>query len=250
MGPIHALPSYWYSILILSSHLRLCLPSGFFHPGFPHQSLACISLPPIRATFSALLIVFDLITTVTVFWDVTPWYLVEMYRRFGPEYTALHPSWWPHIWQHSLCVCVCVCACVRVRVCVCVCNKQQFASKTNSSLSSDHGCFPEATALHFQSPINLKFSAQVPDLLLAITMPKIKPNTSFTANTPTYRILPHRSPAFSESTWPPRPASVMKYLPVSTTEIIQSIFKSTRLASCFGCLNYWLAKWHLRLSWQ
>ena len=38
-------PIYLNSTLILSYHLKLCLPSGLFHQGFPHQSLACISLP-------------------------------------------------------------------------------------------------------------------------------------------------------------------------------------------------------------
>ena len=35
----------WKSILILSSHLRLGLPSGFFSSSFPHQSSVFISPP-------------------------------------------------------------------------------------------------------------------------------------------------------------------------------------------------------------
>ena len=45
----------WRPILIVSSHLRLGLPSGLFSLRFPHQN-------PIRATCPAHLIVFDLIT--------------------------------------------------------------------------------------------------------------------------------------------------------------------------------------------
>ena len=36
------------SILILSSHLHLGLPSGLFHSGFPHQAPICTFLSPIR----------------------------------------------------------------------------------------------------------------------------------------------------------------------------------------------------------
>jgi hypothetical protein len=38
------------SILILSTHLRLCLPSGLFHSGFPTNNLYAFLFSPIRAT--------------------------------------------------------------------------------------------------------------------------------------------------------------------------------------------------------
>ena len=52
----------WRSILILSSHLRLGLPSGLFPSGF-HTSTLYTPLPsPIRATCPAHLILLDFIT--------------------------------------------------------------------------------------------------------------------------------------------------------------------------------------------
>jgi len=39
-SPVHSIyphPTSWRSILILSTHLRLCLPSGLFPSGYPHQ---------------------------------------------------------------------------------------------------------------------------------------------------------------------------------------------------------------------
>ena len=46
-------PTSWKSILILSSHLRLGLPSGLFPSGFPTETLYTPLLSPIRATCPA-----------------------------------------------------------------------------------------------------------------------------------------------------------------------------------------------------
>jgi hypothetical protein len=77
------------SILILSIHLRLGLPSSLFHSGFPTNNLYTFLFSPIRVTCPAHLIFLHLIVLII---------FGEEYNHEAPHYavfstlSSLHPS--------------------------------------------------------------------------------------------------------------------------------------------------------------
>ena len=63
LNPIHTShPTSWRCYLILSSHLCLGLPSGFFHSGLPTKKLYMPLLSPTHTTCPAHVILLDFIT--------------------------------------------------------------------------------------------------------------------------------------------------------------------------------------------
>jgi hypothetical protein len=77
IGPIYApRPNSWTSILVLSYHLRLGLPSGLFPSGLPIKTLYAPFLSLIRATCPARFILLDLIPRII----------------FGEEYISISSS--------------------------------------------------------------------------------------------------------------------------------------------------------------
>ena len=75
LDPVHTPhTTFWRSILILSSHLRLGLPSGLFPSGFPTKTLYTPLISPIRATWPPQLILINFITKII---------LGEKYRSFS-----------------------------------------------------------------------------------------------------------------------------------------------------------------------
>jgi len=74
-------PTSWRSILILSTHLCLGLPSGLFPYGFPTKTLYTPLSLPIRSTCPAHLILLDFINRTI---------LGEQYKLFSSSLCNLH----------------------------------------------------------------------------------------------------------------------------------------------------------------
>ena len=98
-------PTSWRSILILSSHLRLGLPNGFFPSDFPTRTL-CTPLPsPISATCPTHLIL-PVFTTRTILGKEyrslssslcnflhSPFYLIPLRPKYSPQHPILKHPW-------------------------------------------------------------------------------------------------------------------------------------------------------------
>ena len=96
-------PTSWRSILILFSHLRLGLPSGFFPSGSPIKTLYTPLLSPICATCPAHLIPLFFITRTILGEEYrllssslcsflySPCYLVPLRSKYSPQH---------HIFKH------------------------------------------------------------------------------------------------------------------------------------------------------
>jgi len=76
--PVHTLTSQFLKILILSSNLRLGLPSGLFPSGFPTETLYTPLLSPIRATCPAYLILLGFYHPNNIGWGVQIFQLLSM----------------------------------------------------------------------------------------------------------------------------------------------------------------------------
>ena len=118
-SPIHSIyphPTSWRSILILSTHLRLCLPSGLLPSGFPTKTLYTPSPHPYAP--HAQPISFFSILSPAQYW-------VRHSTHNVPKYIQ---ESWILCWVTSL-ACVWVCVCDRGTKWQCIQNKYQYVNR-------------------------------------------------------------------------------------------------------------------------
>ena len=83
-------PTAWRSILILSTHLHLGLPSGLPTSGFPTKTLYTPFSSPICATCPTYLILLDFITSTI---------LGEEYKSFSSSLVSVHVPTQKTVWM-------------------------------------------------------------------------------------------------------------------------------------------------------